>query len=161
MRIKYGLIGSGMMGQEHIRNLKLLDGAEVAAIADPDEGMRVLSVKNSSGTAKAYADYREMMADDICDAYVIVTPNDIHHKILLEIMPANKPILCEKPLCTTSADCREIIAKASDRTAPIWVAMEYRYMPPVQRLLAEIRKGSIGTARMMAIREHRFPFLER
>ena len=44
MTIRYGLIGSGMMGQEHIRNINLLGGCEVAAVADPDEGMRALSV---------------------------------------------------------------------------------------------------------------------
>ena len=41
MTLRYGLIGSGMMGQEHIRNLNLLEGCEVTAVADPDEGMRI------------------------------------------------------------------------------------------------------------------------
>ncbi|OUS08457.1 oxidoreductase [Rhodobacterales bacterium 52_120_T64] len=159
MTIRYGLIGSGMMGQEHIRNLNLLDGAEVVAIADPDERMRNLSVKTSGGSAKAFSSYTDMLTADICDAYVIVAPNDTHHAILLDILPKNKPILCEKPLCTTSADCRDIIIKTQNRSAPTWVAMEYRYMPPVQRLLEEVRKGTTGTPQMMAIREHRFPFL--
>lgn len=159
MTIKYGLIGSGMMGQEHIRNLNLVDGAEVVAIADPNEEMRQLSVKTSGGVAKAYADYKRMVADDICDAFVIVAPNDTHHQILLDILSTNKPILCEKPLCTTAADCRDIITKSQGRRAPIWVAMEYRYMPPVQRLLNEVSKGTTGLPQMMAIREHRFPFL--
>ena len=159
MTIRYGLIGSGMMGQEHIRNIKLLDGAEVTAIADPDEGMRNLSVETSGGTAKAFASYSDMLSADICDAYVIVAPNYTHHNILLDVLPKNKPILCEKPLCTTSVDCRDIIAKSKNRSAPTWVAMEYRYMPPVQRLLEEIRKGTAGKPQMMAIREHRFPFL--
>ena len=159
MTIRYGLIGSGMMGQEHIRNLNLLDGAEVTAIADPDENMRNLSVKTSGGAAKAFTNYADMLSADICDAYVIVAPNDTHHAILLDILPKNKPILCEKPLCTTSADCRDIIAKSQNRSAPTWVAMEYRYMPPVQRLLEEVRKGTTGAPQMMAIREHRFPFL--
>ena len=39
--------------------------------------------------------------------------------------------------------------------------MEYRYMPPVERLLEKVRAGEAGTPRMMAIREHRFPFLEK
>ena len=52
MAIRYGLIGSGMMGQEHIRNLNLLDGVTVSAVADPDEHMRKLSVQTSGGTAK-------------------------------------------------------------------------------------------------------------
>ena len=87
MTIRYGLIGSGMMGQEHIRNLNLLDGAEVVAIADPDESMRNLSVNTSGGTAKSFADYADMISADICDAYVIVAPNDTHHAILLDILP--------------------------------------------------------------------------
>jgi len=45
--IRYGLIGSGMMGQEHIRNIKLLEDAEVVAIADPDQEMRDLSFKTT------------------------------------------------------------------------------------------------------------------
>ncbi len=159
MTIRYGLIGSGMMGQEHIRNINLLGGCEVAAVADPDEGMRALSVQTSGGTAKPYSDYKEMISKGDLDALVIVSPNDTHHAILMDILETPLPILCEKPLCTTSVYCREVLAKAENRAAPVWVAMEYRYMPPVQRLLAEIGKGATGTPRMMAIREHRFPFL--
>jgi myo-inositol 2-dehydrogenase/D-chiro-inositol 1-dehydrogenase len=159
MTIRYGLIGSGMMGQEHIRNINLLGGCEVAAVADPDEGMRALSVQTSGGTAKPYSDYKEMISKGDLNALVIVSPNDTHHAILMDILETPLPIICEKPLCTTSVDCREVLAKAENRAAPVWVAMEYRYMPPVQRLLAEIGKGATGTPRMMAIREHRFPFL--
>lgn len=159
MTIRYGLIGSGMMGQEHIRNLTLLEGTEVTAIADPDEGMRALSVETSGGKARAFSDYKEMLSSGLVDALVIVSPNDTHHAILMDVLDTNLPILCEKPLCTTSAHCREVAAKAEGRNAPVWVAMEYRYMPPVQRLLSEIADGTVGTPRMMAIREHRFPFL--
>ena len=161
MTIRYGLIGSGMMGQEHIRNINLLGGCEVAAVADPDEGMRALSVQTSGGTAKPYSDYKEMISSGDLDALVIVSPNDTHHAILMDILETPLPILCEKPLCTTSRHCREVLAKAESRAAPVWVAMEYRYMPPVQRLLAEIGKGATGTPRMMSIREHRFPFLHK
>lgn len=161
MTLRYGLIGSGMMGQEHIRNLNLLEGVSVSAIADPNEAMRNLSVETSGGTARAFSDYQDMLSADICDVYVVVAPNDTHHRILTHILDTQKPILCEKPLCTTAADCRDIYSKAANRAAPVWVAMEYRYMPPVQRMLAEINRGTIGTPHMMAIREHRFPFLEK
>lgn len=161
MTIRYGLIGSGMMGQEHIRNLSLLEGCEVTAIADPDEGMRKLSVETAGGTARAFTHHSELLSAGLCDALVIVAPNDMHHAILTDVLETNLPILCEKPLCTTAADCRDVIARAEGRAAPVWVAMEYRFMPPVQRLLAELRAGTVGTPRMMAIREHRFPFLEK
>lgn len=161
MTIRYGLIGSGMMGQEHIRNLNLLDGCEVTAIADPDEAMRQHSIQTAGGTAQGFADHKQMLSANLCDALVIVSPNDTHHAILTDVLATDLPILCEKPLCTTSADCRDVLARAESRAAPVWVAMEYRYMPPVQRLLAELAAGTTGTPRMMAIREHRFPFLEK
>ena len=41
--LRYGLIGAGMMGQEHIRSVALLDGVRVAAVADPDDAMRAAS----------------------------------------------------------------------------------------------------------------------
>ena len=161
MTVRYGVIGSGMMGQEHIRNIQLLEDAAVTAVADPDEGMRHRSVQATGGQARAFADYRELLSADMCDAYVIASPNDTHHRVMLDLLPGNKPILVEKPLCTTTESCRDLIARVNGRTAPIWVAMEYRYMPPVERLITELGRGTAGTLRMLAIREHRFPFLEK
>ena len=40
MTLRYGLIGAGMMGGEHVRNLQLLEGVTLAALADPDAAMR-------------------------------------------------------------------------------------------------------------------------
>lgn len=161
MTIRYGLIGSGMMGREHIRNLMLLDGCEVTAIYDPDPAMREMSLQLSGDAAKGYCDYRDMLASGRIDALVIASSNDTHHPILMDVLKTDLPILCEKPLCTTVDHCREVIAKAEGRAAPVWIAMEYRFMPPFQRLLSEVRGGTIGTPRMMSIREHRFPFLQK
>ena len=97
----------------------------------------------------------------LCDALVIAAPNDAHHPILRDVLDADLPILCEKPLCVTAALCREIARRAEGRAAPLWVAMEYRYMPPVRRLLEEVGAGAVGVPRMIAIREHRFPFLDK
>ena len=117
MAIRYGLIGSGMMGQEHIRNLNLFDGITVSAVAEPDEHMRKLSVQTSGGTAKLFTDYREMLSANICDAYFILSPNDTHYAIMLDVLGTQKPILSEKPLCTTSAECHNLIAKAAEESA--------------------------------------------
>ncbi|GFE62969.1 Gfo/Idh/MocA family protein [Litoreibacter roseus] len=156
--IRYGLIGAGMMGQEHIRNIALLDGASVTAVADPDEGMRCRAAEVAHG-ARAFSDYAELLGSDLCDVYLVAAPNDLHAGILQKLLATDKPILVEKPLATTSADCRDLLNMARGRNAPIWVAMEYRYMPPLQRLMQAIDQGAAGTPRMMSIREHRFPFL--
>ena len=159
--LRYGLIGAGMMGQEHIRNIALLDGVRVAAVADPDDAMRAASCELAGAGCAAYSDHRDLLSAEPCDAYIIAAPNDFHHPILLDVLATAKPILCEKPLCTTTGDAADIVRRARERAAPIWVAMEYRYMPPVRRLLEKVRAGEAGTPRMMTVREHRYPFLDK
>jgi predicted dehydrogenase len=67
--------------------------------------------------------------------------------------------MVEKPLATTVADCRRILAAAEGHSGVVWVGLEYRYMPAAARLISEVREGAVGTLRQVAIREHRFPFL--
>jgi predicted dehydrogenase len=166
--LRYGLIGAGMMGREHIRNLALVPGAAVTAISDPDAGQRMLSAEAARAAgidaeARLFADHRELLGAGRIDAVVIASPNDTHKPILDEIfaLAPDLPVLVEKPVCTTFADCDALERRATSHRAPIWVAMEYRYMPPVAELMHEVRAGATGRLRMFAIREHRFPFLEK
>ena len=156
---RYAIIGSGNMGQEHMRNLALIPDATVTAIADPDTGMREKAAALAGPEVRAFEDPRDLLAADIADALVIATPNHTHVDHLIPALETGLPIMVEKPLCTTIEDCQAVLAAANGRSAPVWVAMEYRYMPPVARLIEEVRAGTIGRLRMLAIREHRFPFL--
>jgi len=100
-----------------------------------------------------------LVAADVCDAVVIATPNHTHHDVLLDLLPTDLHLLVEKPLCTTVPDCRRVLDAAEGREAVVWVGLEYRYMPPVARLVREVRAGAVGRVRMVHLREHRFPFL--
>jgi predicted dehydrogenase len=158
--LSYGLIGCGMMGQEHLRNIALIPGARVAAIYEPDAGMRAEAARLAPG-AKMVGSIGALLALPEVQALVIVSPNYLHLRQLEEIAAIRPlPVLCEKPLFTDPADAPRLAALRAAYPAPIWVAMEYRYMPPVARLIAEA--GAVtGGIRMLTIREHRFPFLEK
>jgi predicted dehydrogenase len=161
--IRYGLIGAGMMGREHIRNLALVPGASVAAISDPDAEQRAISRQAAGEGVAVHDDHKALLKARAVDALVIASPNDTHAGILADIfeLAPDLPILVEKPVCTSFEDCLRLNDMARRHRAPIWVAMEYRYMPPVAELIGEIRKGTVGDLKMLAIREHRFPFLEK
>ncbi|MEM9780662.1 MAG: Gfo/Idh/MocA family oxidoreductase [Pseudomonadota bacterium] len=159
MSKRYGVIGSGMMGREHIRNIKLLGGAEVVAIADPDLAQARKAQDEAGPDCASYLTHQEMFAAGGLDAVVIAAPNHLHRPILEDVLRTELPVLCEKPLGLTDVECAQIEELQSRRTAPLWVAMEYRYMPAVARLLEEVDKGTAGTIQMLSIREHRFPFL--
>ena len=159
--LRYAIVGSGMMGQEHIRNIALVPGTRVVAVADPDEGMRLAAQKLAGADCRAFADSHAMLAAGGFDALVVASPNHTHVTVLNDVLPLGLPVLVEKPLCSTVADCRSVMALADKHGTPVWVAMEYRYMPPLQRLIGALAGGTAGTLRMISIREHRFPFLKK
>lgn len=162
--IRYGLIGAGMMGIEHMRNVQLLEGACVVAAADPHPpslGWARLTAGENGDTLSVYSDYREMLAAESLDAVIVSTPNSTHAEILEPVFRTDLHVLVEKPLCTTLEDARRVVQAAERHAGVVWVGMEYRYMPPVARLLTELHAGTAGRLRMIAIREHRMPFLRK
>lgn len=163
--VRYGIIGTGMMGVEHISNLLAIDGTRITALADPDERSldQATHAVGTDAPVARFTDHRDLIAADVCDAVVIASPNHTHHQVLLDVLASPLHVLVEKPLCTTVADCQSAVAAAADGPAGrvVWMGLEYRYMPPTQRLVAEVRAGTVGHVQMVSIREHRFPFLHK
>ena len=159
--IRYGIIGCGSMGLEHIENLKALDGAEITAIADPHPGSRALALGLLDGKAdstQVFERYQDLLKSELCDAVVIATPNFTHAEVMRHALPTNAHLLIEKPLCTTIDDCADLVERAEGRKAIVWVAQEYRYMPPVAELIRMAHGGEIGRIQQVSMREHREPF---
>ncbi len=156
----YGLIGCGMMGREHLRNIALLEGAAVSVIFEPDADMAE-QARALTPDAVIVDNMADALGVPDLDCLVIVSPNFCHVDQLLEIAARRPlPILVEKPLFTDIADLPRLRAFEADYPAPIWVAMEYRYMPPVAAFLAQA-PGVTGDTKILSIREHRFPFLHK
>ena len=157
--INYGLIGCGMMGQEHLRNIGLLEGTNVSAIFEPDPEMAKVA-KAIAPTAAMVGSVQELLAVRELDCVVIVSPNHLHVDQICEIAETRPlPLLVEKPLFTDPQDAARIEQLQRDYPCPIWVAMEYRYMPPVAALIEKAQ--ATGGIKMLSIREHRFPFLDK
>ena len=95
-KLRYAILGSGMMGHEHIRNIHLLEETEVSAVSDPDEGMREKAVSLTDGRAKAFTDHRDLLASGIADVLVIASPNHTHVDLLPDALSSGLPILVEK-----------------------------------------------------------------
>ena len=157
-QINYGIIGCGMMGNEHMRNIALLKGAEVSVIYEPDKSMRDLA--KTVEPKVAFADsISDLLDHEALDCLLIASPNFCHLDQLEEIAAKRPlPILVEKPLFTDSNDIARMSDFIASYPAPVWVAMEYRYMPPIAAFLDEVQAAT-GGIRMLTIREHRFPFL--
>ena len=160
---RYGVIGTGMMGVEHIENLTALPGAEVTAIADSCETSLDHGRAAAGDAVATFNDHRDLLDSGRCDAVVVATPNHTHVDLLDDVLETDLHVLIEKPLCTTVEDCLRVIEMDAARpeSAVTWVGLEYRYMPAATELVRLVREGAVGTPKMVAVREHRFPFLDK
>lgn len=167
--ITYGIVGVGMMGIEHIRNIIHMENATITCIADSD-GKSIAScvsmLRSEYGDmcekVKVFTNAKLLFESNLCQIAVIATPNHTHRDIVLEAYKYGNNklhVLMEKPLCTTIEDCREVIKAAENRDGRTYVGLEYCYMPPIARVIRDTHGGVIGSPRMVSIREHRFPFL--
>lgn len=160
--LRYGVVGTGMMGVEHIANILALDGASVTAAADPHPPSQMAArVAAGDQSLPVFESHVDLIESGLCDAVVVATPNMTHVGVLLDLMETDLHVLVEKPLCTTVADCRRVCEADAQRDAITWMGLEYRYMPSIARLITEVRQGTVGDVRMVSIREHRFPFLDK
>ena len=161
-KMRYGIIGCGMIAQEHIRNLALLSDVEVVAIAEPVEACVAMTKATLGGAGEAlrvYPDAAALAQDTQLDAVIVSSPNFTHRAVLDPLFETGLHILCEKPLCTTLEDARWAATKATKHKGIFWTAMEYRFMPPAVAFVEQVHAMRIGKLRMLSIREHRFPFL--
>ena len=99
--LRYGIIGTGMMGIEHIMNIAITDDAVVTAISDPHEGSRDWATSTLTHDVDVFMDHRDLLASDKVDALVIASPNFTHASVLEDVWMTDLHVLCEKPLCTT------------------------------------------------------------
>ena len=158
--LRYGLVGTGMMGVEHIRNVAITPGAEIVALTDPVDLslQRAKAALGDGASPQMFASVAELAKANL-DAVIVASPNHTHRAVLDPLFDAGLNILCEKPLATTIEDAHWIVERAVASPGIFWTAMEYRYMPPAAEFIAQIHSGRTGALRMLAIREHRFPFL--
>lgn len=159
---RYTIVGCGMMGLEHMRNLALVEGAQLVGVADPHPTSREWAKKQAGALGldvPLFEDTEEMLRDASPDAVIVASPNFTHFNVVQPLLEAGVAVLLEKPMCTTVEDA-EALTKAVESYDPLfWIGLEYRYMPPVARFIERVHAGETGPVKMLSIREHRFPFL--
>jgi len=105
--IGVGCIGLGTRGGDLINGVVNCDGVRVTAVCDVYGPHRQKGLDRSMNTdAKAYVDYRELLADKNVDAVVIATPDHWHCTMVLDAVKAGKDIYCEKGFSRTLQEAK-------------------------------------------------------
>jgi myo-inositol 2-dehydrogenase / D-chiro-inositol 1-dehydrogenase len=174
-RLRCAVLGCGMMGQEHCSYIMgYSDRLQIDFLCDPhqpslDKCCEVLRDFANPSTSMSplsptlvYNEEELLKYANEIDLLVICTPNYLHTDTILRWgRYEHLTILVEKPVAVSRAQHDMLQAAAPDVKARIWVAMEYRFMPAVAKLVSLLREGAVGDIKMVTIRENRFPFLHK
>ncbi|WP_094548471.1 Gfo/Idh/MocA family protein [Petroclostridium xylanilyticum] len=157
MALKLGVIGTGAIGQDHIRRISQnLSGARIVAVTDIDEGRAKAAVKNLEGVRIEKNGQDVIRAADV-DAVIVTSWGPTHEEYVLASIAAGKPVFCEKPLATTAEGCMNIVkAEVAHGKQLVQVGFMRRYDKGYRALKDVIVNGKIGEI-LMAHCAHRNP----
>jgi myo-inositol 2-dehydrogenase/D-chiro-inositol 1-dehydrogenase len=149
MALSVGVIGTGVMGSEHVRRLASeVEGAVVSAVADADPA-RATAAASAVG-ARAHVDAVELIRSDEVDAVVVASSDATHADFVLACLAEGKPVLCEKPLATT-AEASLLVAEAEAASGRrlVQVGFMRRFDPAYAALKRELDEGRLGGPLLM------------
>jgi myo-inositol 2-dehydrogenase/D-chiro-inositol 1-dehydrogenase len=148
--VNVGVIGCGMIGQDHIRRLtRVLSGARVTAVADADPE-RARAVADGLVGAKVYGSGEELIDSVDVQAVLVTSWGPTHERYVLAGLAAGKPVFCEKPLASTADACSRIV-NAEDALGRrlVQVGFMRRYDEAYRAMKATVDSGSIGAPLIM------------
>ena len=149
--LRIGLVGFGSMGKTHayaIHNFPyyyqpMPYRATIAGVCTTSYE-RSVAIAAEYGFERAYHTAEQMIADESIDVIDICTPNELHYETVHAALRAGKYVYCEKPLCVTSQQAKEIAA--AERESAVFGGMVFnnRFMAPIMRAKQLINEGRLG-----------------
>ena len=113
--IRFAVVGFGGRGQDHIKELRMVDGARMVALCDVDRnilGREMKKYKDAGEQITAYTDVRKLLENKNIDVVSFATPNHWHALGAIWAMQAGKDVYVEKPVSHNVWEGRRVVEVA-------------------------------------------------
>jgi predicted dehydrogenase len=141
-KLKFALIGTGGIAQTYAQAFQTSECCRLVAVAD---------VRKESADAfaepfgaKSYADYKTLAENETVDAVIVSTPPNSHPEIAMFFMRRGVHVLCEKPLCLSSTEAREMLDCAEKTGVKFTMASKFRYVEDAVKAKSMVASGILG-----------------
>ena len=142
-KIRWGLIGLGLISRKFAKGLAFVPDAEVYAVASRSQE-KAEAFGAEFGAAKCYGSYEELANDPNVDVAYIGTPNNYHLEHTLLCLKAGKHVLCEKPFAVNAKEAQIMIDCAREKKLFLMDAFWTRYFPAMVKLRELLADKVIG-----------------
>lgn len=151
-KVRVGIIGVGLRGQNHLELLAKRDDVEVVAFADPSPIMlksaQSILKNNNKTAAKEFSngeyDYRNLLQLKNLDAVIIASPWEWHHKQGIEAMNSKKIVGMEVCGALSLGECWDYVRTYERTKVPIFMMENVNYRRDLMAILNMVRKGMFG-----------------
>ncbi|MDT8369987.1 MAG: Gfo/Idh/MocA family oxidoreductase [Longimicrobiales bacterium] len=141
--IGIGMIGGGAVAQlVHLPLLAERTDVEIRAFSDPDD-VKCHALGKRFSIPRLVSD-EELISDEEIDAVFVHTPNHLHAGLVRRALEADKHVLVESPLATSSGEARDLVALADARGLNLAVGVGHRFRPDVAALRGFVHEGRAG-----------------
>ena len=149
-KLKWGIIGSGVITHALVKGLAESETGELNAISSrTQESSDKWGEKYKLRKAKCYPSYAAMLADEEINAVYVALMNDRHRELTVQAAEAGKHILCEKPLAMNHAEVLLMLEACRANKVFLMEAFMWRCHPGTAEWLKLIREGAIGDVRLI------------
>ncbi len=150
MTIRVGIIGTGLIGEDHGRKLaNVISGSTVSAVTDVNHA-RAVDVAAALGGARVFRTGHDLIASDEVDAVLVTSIGPTHAEFVLASIAAGKSVMCEKPLAPKVPECEQILeAEVAHGKRLVIVGFMRRYDPGYRDVKATLESGAIGEPLML------------
>ena len=141
MQKNFAIIGCGRIGQRHAEQI-ILQGNLIAVCDILPERANALATQYNT---KAYYSIKDFLAGEVnIDVLAVCTPNGLHAVHSIQALQKGLNVLCEKPLCLTTIEGKEMINAAKVAEKKLFVVKQNRYNPPVVFLKELLKENKLG-----------------
>lgn len=142
--IRLGIIGMGNRGTGLAMLLKQIPGFRVVAACDILPDRLASNIKQAAPSAKAYNNYKALLADKQVDAVIIATPLFLHYQQAIDALDAGKHVYLEKSLCFDIPQTLAMVKKVKSQRLTLQVGYQYRYYALYHKVKEVINQKWLG-----------------
>jgi predicted dehydrogenase len=151
--IRWGIMGTAGIARKQFLPALREAGGTAAVVAGRDLA-RAQDYAASQGIGRAVQGYQALLDDAGVDAIYLPLPNNLHAEWTIKALRAGKPVLCEKPLCGTLAETRQVLAVAQQTGTLLWEAFVFPFQAQLTQLRGLLADGAIGELREIQANFH-------
>ena len=140
-KINISIIGTGLMGLQHIKAILKTKKANLHSIVDISKNAEKLSKKYK---VPLYSDTEELLCSKNLDAVIVATPNRLHETHAVKILKKKIPVLLEKPISDNIKSAKKIIDSSKKNKTPLLIGYHRRHNSIVSKVKDVISSGKLG-----------------